>query len=460
MTAEPTAAEPPAVPLWRDRNFATFWAGQALGQFGAQLGQLALPVLAVTLLSASEFEVGVLNAAGLAAFLAVGLPAGAWVDRWLKRRTMIAADVLRMAAMAAVPVLWWSGGLEIWHLYLVAGTVGTATVFFDVAYQSYVPVLVASPQVREANSKLETTAQLARIGGPAAGGALLAVVSAPVLFLGEAAGYLLSALFLARTRDSEARVPVAARRPLAAEIREGVTFVVRHPLISRIAACTGGMNFSGMLIYTLMPLLVLRTLGLGPQGMGLIMTVGAAGGLLGAVAAPRLAARIGEGTVIPVCGMVSSVFLLLIPLAAVVSEPGVSLALLLISELGFGFSVLVYNIMQLTLRQRVCPPRLLGRMNASIRFAVWGVMPLAALASGYLGEHLGLVPTMLVGAAGSLLATAPVLFSPLRKMRTLPDEVQADGGQDDGAPDHSAVDGSAVDGSAMDGGALEGRDRA
>ena len=439
MTPEPTAAEPTAGPLWRDRNFSTFWAGQALGQFGAQLGQLALPVLAVIMLHASEFEVGVLNAAGLAAFLAVGLPAGAWVDRWLKRRTMIAADLLRMAAMAAVPVLWWSGGLEIWHLYLVAGIVGTAMVFFDVAYQSYVPVLVASPQVREANSKLEATAQIARIGGPAAGGALLAVVSAPVLFVGEAAGYLLSAVFLARTRDSEARAPAAARRPLPVEIREGLSYVVRHPLISRIAACTGGMNFCGMLMYTLMPLLVLRNLGLGPQGMGLIMTVGAAGGLLGAVAAPRLAARIGEGTVIPVCALVSSVFLLLVPFAGVVSEPGVALALLLISEFGFGFSVLVYNIMQLTMRQRVCPPRLLGRMNASIRFAVWGVMPLAALASGYLGEHLGLVPTMLIGAAGSFLATVPVLFSPLRRMRALPDEVLEYGAADDGALDDSAA---------------------
>jgi MFS family permease len=426
VTAEPTAADPAKTSLWRDRNFTTFWAGQALGQFGAQLGQLAFPVLAVTLLHASEFEVGVLNAAGLAAFLAVGLPAGAWVDRWLKRRTMITADLLRMAAMAVVPLLWWSGSLEIWHLYAVAAIVGTATVFFDVAYQSYVPVLVPSPHVREANSKLEATAQIARIGGPAAGGGLLAVVSAPVLFVGEAAGYLLSAVFLARTRDWEVRAPAAARRPLPVEIREGLSFVVRHPLISRIAACTGGMNFSGMLIYTLMPVLVLRNLGLGPQGMGLIMTVGAVGGLLGAVMAPRVAARIGEGTAIPVCAVVSSVFLLLVPLAGMVSEPAASLVLLLVSELGFGFSVLVYNVLQLTMRQRVCPPRLLGRMNASIRFAVWGVMPLAALASGYLGGHLGLVPTMLIGAAGSLLATAPVLFSPLRTMRTLPDEVLPD----------------------------------
>lgn len=423
MTAESTAAKPKEASLWRDRNFSTFWAGQALGQFGAQLGQLAFPVLAVTMLSASEVQVGVLNAAGLAAFLAVGLPAGAWVDRWLKRKTMITAELVRMAAMAVVPVLWWSGNLQIWHLYLIAAAAGTATVFFDVAYQSYVPVLVDSRLVREANSKLEATAQIARIGGPAAGGWLLALVSAPVLFVGESAGYLLSALFLARTRDAEVRTPAAGRRPLAAEIREGLQFVVRHPLISRIAACTGGMNFSGMLIFTLMPLLVLRNLGLGPQGMGLIMAVGAAGGLLGAVAAPRLAARIGEGTVIPVCAVVSSVFLLLVPLSGIVSESAASLALLLVSEFGFGFSVLVYNIVQLSMRQRVCPPRLLGRMNASIRFAVWGVMPLAALASGFLGENLGLVPTMLIGAAGSFLATAPVVFSPLRRMRTLPGEV-------------------------------------
>ena len=123
---DPTAAgdEPPAS-LWRDRNFTTFWTAQAMSQLGAQLGQLAFPVLAVTLLQATEFEVGVLNAAGLAAFLVVGLPAGAWVDRWLKRRTMIAADLVRMAAMAAVPLLWWAGSLEIWHLYVIAAIVGS-----------------------------------------------------------------------------------------------------------------------------------------------------------------------------------------------------------------------------------------------------------------------------------------------------------------------------------------------
>ncbi len=409
--------------LWRDRNFMTFWSGQAVSQLGAQLGQLAFPVLAVTLLGASEFEVGALNAAGLAAFLLIGLPAGAWVDRWLKRRTMIVADLVRTAAMATVPMLWWAGILQIWHLYAVAAVVGAATVFFDVSYQSYVPVLVDAGKVPQANSKLEATSQIARIGGPAAGGALLVIVSAPVLFVGEATGYLLSAIFLLRTRDAEVPVPAKDRRPLANEIKEGLVFVVRHPLISRVVACTGGVNFFTTLAFTLMPVLVLRELGLGPEGMGLIMAVGAVGGLIGAVAAPRFAAWIGEGTVIPVASMISSLFLLLVPLSVLAPERWMSLVMLIVSEFGFAFGVLAYNIMQLSMRQRVCPPRLLGRMNASIRFVVWGVMPIAALASGLLAENLGLVPTLWIGWAGSIVFVAPVLFSPLWGMRRLPDEV-------------------------------------
>jgi MFS family permease len=424
VTAESTAAGEATRSLLRDRNFTTFWTGQTMSELGAQLGQLAFPVLAVAMLQATEFEVGVLNAAGLAAFLVVGLPVGAWVDRRLKRRTMIAANIVRTAAMATVPLLWWGGLLEVWHLYVVAAIVGTATVFFDVSYQSYVPVLVSPGNVGQANSKLEATAQIARIGGPAAGGLLLTVVTAPVLFIGEAAGYLLSAVFLARTRDREVAAPAADRRPLGVEIKEGLSFVIRHPLISRIAACTGAMNFCGMLIFTMMPVLILRSLGLGPQGMGLIMAAGAAGGLLGAIAAPRLAAWTGEGTVIPVCAIVSAVFLIPVPVAAMIAQPGISLALLLLSEFGFGFVILVYNIMQLSMRQRVCPPRLLGRMNASIRFVVWGVMPLAALASGLLGEHFGLVPVIWIGTAGSFLAAAPVLFSPLLGMRKLPSQVE------------------------------------
>lgn len=422
MTVTTELASPPPS-LLRDGNFLRFWAGQAISQFGTQLGHLALPVIAVLLLGASEFEVGVLTASGTAAFLLVGLPAGAWVDRLLKRRVMIGADLVRMVAMLAIPLLWWMDALTIWHLCGVAGVVGIATVFFDVAYQSYVPVLVNGNQVPSANSKLESTAQISRLGGPALGGGLLQLVSAPLLVIGQSAGYLLSAVFLAWTRDQEQRSPVADRRPLAVEIREGLAFVWRHQLIRRVAACTAGVNFFASLVFTLLPLLILRDLDLGAAALGLILSVAAVGGFLGALATPWIAARIGEGTIIPLASLASSAFLVLVPLAALAPSKPAALALLIVGEAGMTFCVLAYNIMQVSMRQRVCPPRLLGRMNASIRFVVWGVMPIAGLLAGVLGEQIGVIPTMWIGVAGTVVASIPVLGGGFLGMKKLPDTV-------------------------------------
>ncbi|HET7414413.1 MAG TPA: MFS transporter [Arthrobacter sp.] len=416
--------------LLRDRNFLNFWSAQAISQFGTQLGRLAFPILAVSLLGASAFQVGVLNASATAAFLLVGLPAGAWVDRWMKRRVMITADLVRMVAMAAVPLLWWADVLAIWHLYVVAGVVGVATVFFDVSYQSIVPILVRREQVSDANSKLEATAQLARMGGPALGGGLLQVLSVPVLFVFETAGYLWSAVFLWRTRDQEEPHRVEDRQRLAKEIAEGLRFVVRHPLLIRIAACTALANFSANLMFTLLPILVLRHLELGAAGLAAAMSMGAVGGLLGAIATPWIAKRVGEGTIIPVAALLQAPAAALIPLSVIAGSDWLALAFLVAAEFGISFSALAYNIMQVSMRQRVCPPRLLGRMNASIRFLVWGVIPLSALLSGYLGGAIGVVPTMWISVAGGLLAAVPVLFSPLTGMRTLPDSQQPESLQD------------------------------
>ncbi|GAA1976071.1 MFS transporter [Microbacterium pumilum] len=175
-----SAAAPAVVPapkgsLWRDRNFLTMWSGQALSQFGAQITELALPVLAVLILNATEWQVGVLTAANVAAFLVVGLPAGAWIDRMRKRHVMIVADLVRAIALASLPVLAAFGALQMWQIYLVAVVMGVATVFFDVSNQSIIPSLVRSHQIAEANGKLQSTEQLAGIAGPAFGGWLIGV---------------------------------------------------------------------------------------------------------------------------------------------------------------------------------------------------------------------------------------------------------------------------------------------
>lgn len=419
MTPVPDAR----VSLWRHGGFLKLWGGDAASQLGAQLALIAIPVLAVEVLRAGEFEIGLLGAAQTAAFLVIGLPAGAWVDRRLKRQVMLRSDLVRAAALAAVPVLWLLGVLEMWHLIVIAAIVGGATVFFDVAYQSYIPILVPRSAISDANSKLEATAQVARVGGPAVGGFLLTVIAAPLILAANALSYLVSFAALLSIRDTETRPDRATRRPLPQEIAEGVRFVAGHRLLRRITLCTATGHLFQVIATTMLPVLVLRDLGLSPAVLGLSVSVGAIGGIVGAFASARIARAIGEGTAIPVAAIVLGAGLLLLPLMAFL--PDAAVAILIVAELLISIGVLVYNVTQVSFRQRICPPALLGRMNASIRFFVWGVMPIGGVLSGVLGTTIGLVPTMIIGSVGALLSAGFVVFSPLLGMRTLPDAVEA-----------------------------------
>ncbi|WP_207453784.1 MFS transporter [Herbiconiux sp. SYSU D00978] len=404
----------------KDRNFRLLWGADGISQFGTQLAGIAIPVIAVELLGAGALELGALEAASSAAFLLVGLPAGAWVDRMLKRRVLIAGDLVRALALAVIPLLWLAGALEFWHLVAVSAIVGIATVFFDVAYQSYLPILVGGAQLRQGNSVLQATAEVARIGGPGVGGALLTVLQAPLLVLGNAVSYVLSALIVLFIRDREQPSDPDERRPLHVEIAEGVRFVLGQRLIRSVALATASFNFFATLVFTLYPLLVLEQLGLSPAVLGLTFSVASVGGLLGAVLTPRAAKLFGEARVIPLSAVLGAIALVPIPLAALL--PDAAIALLVAGQFLTSFTIVVYNVTQVTMRQRLCPPKLLGRMNASIRVLVWGVMPIGALLSGVLGEALGVLPVFWIGVVGTFLGCGFVVFSPLSRMRELPKE--------------------------------------
>ncbi len=276
-----------------DPNFNRFWTGESLAQFAVQLGTIALPIISVQLLHASEAQLGYLNAASTAAFLVLGLPAGAWVDRWLKRPTLIAANLTRALAVSAVPVLYFTGALQLWHLYIVAAVVGLATVFFDVAYQSFIPILVGVHRIGRANSRMEASVQLARLAGPSIGGLLLKVLAAPVLLGAVGVGYLISSIFLIATHDKEKslRRPPTRERNLWAEIREGLSFVLHSAPISRITLANLLSSVAYTFATTLVPLVVLRLIGMTSFQYGLSMAVGAAGGLVGASLSGRLTAK-------------------------------------------------------------------------------------------------------------------------------------------------------------------------
>ncbi|MEW2176208.1 MFS transporter [Streptomyces sp. NPDC005406] len=394
-------------------NFGRFWFGQTLSQFGARIGTLAMSVTAIELLHADSREVGILGAASTVCYLLIGLPAGAWVDRMFKRRTMMWAALVRALAVLVLPLLWFTGDLGMGALYAVALVVGVVTVFFDVGYQSYVPVLVPEEDIAPANARLEATSQVSTLAGPALAGLLMRVVSAPVVLLMDSFAYFFSFLCLTATKDGEQKSDLAPRTKgrLAADIGEGLRFVRDQPVIRRLAVSMGVSNFFATMVATLVPVLVMTTIGFDAFMLGLIMTFGAIGGVLGAMLAPRARQRFSLGTIMSAGLLTAAFFTAASPLAVLVSDSSKALAgaVLLVGEFGLTVGALLYNVTQVSLRQKLCPKNLLGRMNASIRFVVWGSMPVAAIAAGWLGTAIGVVPTLWIGVVGSVVTVLPIL---------------------------------------------------
>ena len=402
--------------LWHHLDFRRLWIGETVSQFGTMISQLALPLVAILVLHASTFEVGLLTAFETVAFLVVGLPAGAWVDRMRFRTVLIVNDLVRAVALGSVPLAQALGVLTIGQLYLVALATGISTVFFDVAYQSYLPELVGRSELVEGNAKLQASESVSQIAGPSIGGLLIQALTAPYAVLVDAASFLWSAAWVGAIK---VRPPKPERKPdrhLGREIKEGVAFVIGNPMLRAIAMCTGSSNLFNSVYFAVFYVLLARDLDVSAGLIGLIMSTSAIGGLIGSLFATRIAAKFGQGPTI----WLSILFAAPTSLVAPFLQHNWSLALLAFAQIVFWGTVVVYNITQVSFRQGLCPPALLGRMNATMRFLVWGTMPLGALLGGILGSTIGVRETLLVAAIGGFLPVLPVFFSPLRKMRELP----------------------------------------
>ncbi|NUP69543.1 MAG: MFS transporter [Nonomuraea sp.] len=399
----------------RDRDFRRLFLADAASQAGVQILMLALPLVAVSALRASPFETGVLAMCQTLAFVVIGLPAGALVDRMRRRPVMVVADLARALALASVPVAWAFGALTIWQLYAVALVLGCFTVFFDVAYQSYLPRLVGRDRLVQGNSALEVVRTVAQLGGPGAGGFLIQLLTAPFALVATVAGFAWSALCLGLIRKPEPRQATAGGH-LANEIAQGVRFVLGHPLLRRVAGCTATANLFSSMAQPMILLLLARELGLGAGTIGLLMATGGLGGLAGALVAAKVARRIGQGPAIWLSIALPAPLMAVLPWM----EADWRLALFALQEFAFGAGSVVYNVTQLSFRQAVTPEPLLGRMNATMRFLVWGTLPLGGLLGGVLGEAIGVRATLLAAALGGCLAFLWVFASPMRTMRDLP----------------------------------------
>jgi MFS family permease len=405
--------------LWGHADFMRLWTGQTISEFGSQVSGLAIPWVAAVGLHASPFAFSLLGVVGLLPFILFALPAGVWVDRLRRKPILIVGDAARAVLLAVIPVLWALDVLAIWHLLVISFVVGVLTVFFDVAYQSYLPSLVDREQLVEGNAKLQLTVSTANVAGPGVAGALIAAITAPYAIVVDAISFVVSTAFMIPIRRPEIlpeRSEGAPKPRMLPELKEGLAFVVRHPHLRAIAACTGSSNFFGAIGFTIALLYLVRTLHLSSFEVGFYFAMFGAGSIVGALAANPVQRAIGVGRAIVLPALLFPVFGFSVPLA----PTGFPLPVLIAGALVGGYSQVAYNITQVSLRQAITPERLQGRMNASMRWIVWGTLPLGQLAGGAIASAYGLRTGLWVSAIGSVFTFLPVLLSPVRSIGEMP----------------------------------------
>lgn len=405
--------------LWRDSDFLRLWAAQSVSLLGSQVGALALPLVAVLALRASPLQVALLSAASWAPYLFVSLFAGLWVDRHPRRPIMIAADLGRAGLLAVVPLSYALEALSIELLYAVALLSGALTVFFSLAYGSYLPSLVPRERLVEGNTKLQVSSSVAEVGGPSLGGLLVQVLTAPLAVALDALSFVASALSLSLIRKPEPAV-AAERGSAKRDVVEGLRITFSDPYLRAVCGEAATYNLFEQVILALWVVYATRELGLSPALLGAVLGAGAVGALLGSVIASRLSARLGYGRALIGSMVVCCAPLGLIPLAA-----GPTPAVVATLTLGFflnGVGLGMSNVYVRSLLQAVTPPGLMGRVLASYSFFNTGAIPLGALLAGLLQGMIGLRTTLGVGALGVLAGLLWVLLSgPVRDLRSLPE---------------------------------------
>jgi MFS family permease len=408
--------------LWQHADFKKLWAGETISHFGTQITALALPLTAVLVLKATPLQMGILVALEFAPFLLLSLFAGVWVDRLPRRPILIVGDFGRAAVLLLVPLAAFTGILTMEILYIVGVLVGILTVFFDVAYQSYLPALVERKQLTEGNSKLEVSRSVAQISGPGLAGALVQILTAPVAILLDALSFVVSGLFITAIKKKEDTPKASSeKKNIWREIGEGLNVVFGSRYLRSIAGCTGTSNLFSNIAGAVLTIFLARELALNPVLIGVYFGVGSVGGLLGALLANRVAEKFGVGNTIVYSMLLSGTATLIVPF--VNGPTWLIMGMLIVSFAIVAFSIPVYNIAQVSLRQAITPMRLQGRMNASMRFLVWGTMPIGSIIGGFLGELIGIRATLLVAGVGGTLAFLWVFFSPVRQLREQPEPV-------------------------------------
>ncbi len=399
--------------------------GQTASQLGEHASLVVLPLIAVLILNVDAGQLGALRAMGQAPILLLSLFVGAWVDRWRTRTVMVLADLGRTLALGAVVAAILLGRLGLPALLMVAFAIGALSVFFDVAYQASLVRLLKRDQLLRGNSAIEGSRSAAQIGGPALGGALVSLLSAPIAAASSALFFALSFLSIARIRHREPILERAGRPPrVRRQILEGLRFVVSDTLLRTVCLASAAFQFSFAAMMTAYLVFLPRELHLSGTAVGLALAATGPGAIVGSLLAARLPSRFGYGTVLVSGAVVGNSVMLCVP--ALHGPPAVTIPSLVAINFVFGTFGQLVNVTVMVVRQAVTPDRMQGRAAATITFAGMGLAPLGSLLGGHLAQAWGLRTSLLVTAAGMMLSPMLMALSPLVRLgRQLPSSTDA-----------------------------------
>jgi MFS family permease len=402
--------------ILRHPDFRRLWAADLLSQLGSRLGMSAVPLLAVLTLNASTFQVSLLRTCETAAWLGLGLFAGAWADRVRGLPVLVYADIGRALLFASIPVAAWLGVLTLTQLYVVLLLTGLLTVLFDVAHTSYLPRLLDGDQLLPGNAKLAANHSIGAVIGAGAGGALVQWLGAAATIGLNALSFLWSALWLRSIRTPEARPAKPDRPNLRREIVEGMHYVFTHPLLRPMALATATTMLFQAAGDAITLVYLVREVHLQPAVIGLLSMVGLLGAILASIITEKLTTRYGDARLLLLSSTGIGVGFTLKALTA----PGWQLTWYVVAMLISGFCIIVNYIVQVSTQQRVCPPELRGRVAATMSFVSWGAAPIGSLLGGALATAFSLHATLWITGLATLTASAFLYLSPFRTLHTVP----------------------------------------
>lgn len=397
------------------KDFLKLWTGQTTSEIGSRITREGLPLTAILMLGATPSQMGLPAAAGSASVLVFSMAAGVIADRMRRRPLMIGTDLARALLLLTIPVAARLGVLSFSQLLAVSVVTGLLTVQFDIAYRSYLPALLPRDDLFDGNRRLMMSASTAEILGPGLTGVLVQAITAPVAILLDAVSFVVSAVsvWFIRTPEPEA-VPVK-HESLWTEASEGARTIAGHPVLRALALRSITVYFSMGMFFTLYMLYAIRTLHMSTSTLGFTIALGGVGALSGAWMSKRLTV-FHTGNTFLAAAFLQATAQFLVPFAA--SVPKLAVIFMGVAQLVGDGAFTVYFVNETTLRQSLIEDRLLGRVNGAMELASRGILPIGALAGGFLAGGIGIPQTLWMGSAGVLLSCLFLL--PLRRGRTAP----------------------------------------